>query len=329
MGSVAAAAMDAHMVFVYGSLMADEVLHVLLNRVPQSSSAILNNHHRCSIKGRVYPAIIPVENKSVEGRVLYEVTQPELEILDKFEAVEYERRTVEVSLPVEKKVQVNAYVWGNKDDPVLYGEWDFEEWKKSHMGDFVKMTAEFMKEVLQPDSKTRIASKDRFTSPIINEPATSAAVAMNGASNDGHKVFVYGSLMADEVVSILLKRVPPSSPAILYGYHRFSIREKVYPAILPVVGDKQVQVHVQGRVLFGITDPELRVFDAFEDQYERLVLEVSLPEKKLEVNTYIWLKKDDPDLYGEWDVEEWRRLHMSEFLEMTVGFIKELQSATA
>ncbi|CAI0438817.1 unnamed protein product [Linum tenue] len=218
MGSVAAAAaMDAHMVFVYGSLMADEVVHVLLNRVPQSSSAILNNYHRCGIKGRVYPAIIPMEDKSVEGRVLCEITQPELEILDTFEAVEYERHTVEVSLPEEQKVQVNAYVWGNKDDPELYGEWDFEEWKKSHMSDFVKMTAEFMEEVQQPDSKTRIASKDGFTSPIMNEPATPAAVAMDGGSNDGHKVFVYGSLMADEVVSILLKRVPPSSPAILYG----------------------------------------------------------------------------------------------------------------
>lgn len=30
-----------------------------------------------------------------------------------------------------------------------------------------------------------------------------------------HNVFVYGSLLADEVVHVLLKRVPPSAPAIL------------------------------------------------------------------------------------------------------------------
>ncbi|CAI0438816.1 unnamed protein product [Linum tenue] len=147
MGSVAAAAaMDAHMVFVYGSLMADEVVHVLLNRVPQSSSAILNNYHRCGIKGRVYPAIIPMEDKSVEGRVLCEITQPELEILDTFEAVEYERHTVEVSLP-EKKLEVNTYIWLNKDDPDLYGEWDVEEWRRLHMSEFLEMTVRFIKEL--------------------------------------------------------------------------------------------------------------------------------------------------------------------------------------
>ena len=30
-----------------------------------------------------------------------------------------------------------------------------------------------------------------------------------------HSVFVYGSLMADEVVRAILKRVPPAAPALL------------------------------------------------------------------------------------------------------------------
>lgn len=32
-----------------------------------------------------------------------------------------------------------------------------------------------------------------------------------------HNVFVYGSLLADDVVKVLLKRVPPSSSAILHS----------------------------------------------------------------------------------------------------------------
>ncbi|CAN0859220.1 AIG2-like protein D [Linum grandiflorum] len=169
MGSsaTAAAAMDGHKVFVYGSLMADEVVRVLLNRVPHSSTALLNSYQRFSIKGRVYPAILPIENKRIQGRVLFGITDPELLVLDVFEDVEYERRTVEVSLredeeEEEKNLQVYAYVWGNKDDPDLYGEWDFEEWKKAHMSDFVKMTAEFMEEVQQADSKTRVATYESF-----------------------------------------------------------------------------------------------------------------------------------------------------------------------
>ncbi|EXC32765.1 hypothetical protein L484_019879 [Morus notabilis] len=57
-----------HNVFVYGSLLADDVVRVLLNRLPLSSFATLNSFHRYSIKGRVYPAILPVENKRVNGR---------------------------------------------------------------------------------------------------------------------------------------------------------------------------------------------------------------------------------------------------------------------
>ncbi|CAK7354354.1 unnamed protein product [Dovyalis caffra] len=80
-----------------------------------------------SIKGRVYPAILPVENKKVSGRVLHGITNPELYILDEFEDVEYERVTVDVSLmDSSDKIQTLAYVWADKKDPNLYGEWDFE-----------------------------------------------------------------------------------------------------------------------------------------------------------------------------------------------------------
>lgn len=32
-----------------------------------------------------------------------------------------------------------------------------------------------------------------------------------------HNVFVYGTLLDNEIVGVLLKRVPPSSPAVLHG----------------------------------------------------------------------------------------------------------------
>ncbi|XP_016726399.1 AIG2-like protein D isoform X2 [Gossypium hirsutum] len=92
------AVVAAHNVFVYGSLLADDVVRVLLNRVPTSSAALLNGFHRFSIKGRVYPAILPVRNRHVSGRVLMGITDPELHILDEFEDVEYQRTRVEVSL---------------------------------------------------------------------------------------------------------------------------------------------------------------------------------------------------------------------------------------
>ncbi|XP_058183887.1 AIG2-like protein D [Rhododendron vialii] len=152
-----------HNVFVYGSLLADEVVTVLLKRVPDSSPAILHDFHRFSIKGRIYPAILPVENKKVTGRVLSGITDPELDVLDTFEDVEYERRTIEVSLmDSSQKLTAYAYVWANINDPNLYGDWHFEEWRLAHMKDFINMTTGFMEELELPESKPRVETYETF-----------------------------------------------------------------------------------------------------------------------------------------------------------------------
>ncbi|KAI3698455.1 hypothetical protein L2E82_42011 [Cichorium intybus] len=139
---------NGHSVFVYGSLLADDVVQVLLNRIPQTSPAILNGYYRFSIKGRVYPAIIPVENKKVTGRVLFGLSATELDILDTYEDEEYDKRAVDVSLlNTSEIIQAYVYVWANSSDPDLYGEWDFEEWKESKLEDYLKMTKSFVEEL--------------------------------------------------------------------------------------------------------------------------------------------------------------------------------------
>ncbi|KAL1097919.1 hypothetical protein V6Z11_D05G068300 [Gossypium hirsutum] len=164
------AVVAAHNVFVYGSLLADDVVRVLLNRVPTSSAALLNGFHRFSIKGRVYPAILPVRNRHVSGRVLMGITDPELHILDEFEDVEYQRTRVEVSLlESSDKLQAHAYVWSNASDPNLYGDWDFEEWKQVHKESFIKMTMGFMEEQELPGSKPRVATYESFYQQDVAE----------------------------------------------------------------------------------------------------------------------------------------------------------------
>ncbi|KAG8495262.1 hypothetical protein CXB51_012893 [Gossypium anomalum] len=158
------AAVAAHNVFVYGSLLSDDVVRILLNRVSPSSAAFLSHFHRLSIKGRVYPAILPVQNRHVSGRVLMEISDPELHILDEFEDVEYQRTRVEVSLlESSDKLQADAYVWSNTSDPNLYGDWDFEkEWKQVHTESFIKMTMGFMEELELPESKPIGATYESF-----------------------------------------------------------------------------------------------------------------------------------------------------------------------
>ncbi|KAL8499498.1 hypothetical protein ACS0TY_022446 [Phlomoides rotata] len=159
-------------IFVYGSLLADDVVRVLLDRVPPSSPAILPHFQRFSIKGRVYPAIVPAEDKKVIGKVLLGITPPELHILDEFEDVEYERASVNVFLKDgTEKLEAYTYVWENKTDPDLYGEWDFEEWKLLHMADFLKMTRAFIEEMEFPDSKTRVATYESYYKGTDNNPS--------------------------------------------------------------------------------------------------------------------------------------------------------------
>ncbi|CAL5040982.1 unnamed protein product [Urochloa decumbens] len=131
----AAAPAGAHSVFVYGSLMADEVVRTILKRVPPAAPAILPNYHRFNIKGRIYPAILPVESNKVAGLVVMGVTDEELQVLDAFEDVEYTRTRVEISLT---------------------------EWKKLHMKDFLAMTNGFMQSLEQPEAKTRVETYQSF-----------------------------------------------------------------------------------------------------------------------------------------------------------------------
>ncbi|XP_062224097.1 AIG2-like protein D [Phragmites australis] len=150
----ASAAGGPHNVFVYGTLMAEEVVRVLLGRAPPSSPALLPDHQRFSIKGRVYPTILPVNSHEANGKVFRGVTDRELNVFDMFEDEEYVRKTVEVSLAdTSEKLLAFAYIWGNESDPDLYGEWDFEAWRKVHLKDYLEMTKEFMEELEPAESE--------------------------------------------------------------------------------------------------------------------------------------------------------------------------------
>ncbi|GKB80978.1 AIG2-like protein D [Tanacetum coccineum] len=76
--------------------------------------------------------------------VLSGLSATELDILDTYEAQEYDKRTVDDTSEV---IPAYAYVWGNSTDPDLYGDWDFEDFKKSNLKAYVEMTKDFVKEL--------------------------------------------------------------------------------------------------------------------------------------------------------------------------------------
>ncbi|KAG5400895.1 hypothetical protein IGI04_015502 [Brassica rapa subsp. trilocularis] len=142
-----------------------------------------------------------------------------------------------------------------------------------------------------------------------------------------HDVFVYGSFQEPDIVNIMLERTPEIISVTLPGLcnyvrvdgdggffsKRFRLKGRLYPCIVP---SEAGEVH--GKVLMGLTDKELSNLDAVEgNEYEKVTVEVVRKENsaKMIVKTYIWINKNDPDMYGEWDFEEWKQLHMPKFME--------------
>ncbi|CAM9662340.1 unnamed protein product [Choristocarpus tenellus] len=107
-------------------------------------------------------------------------------------------------------------------------------------------------------------------------------------------LFVYGSLMQPEVLQVLLGRVPPTNKGILHGYHRYRIKEQVYPAIFPCEGSS-----VEGLLLPGLSPREQYILDLFEDEdYQKVDVDVRLctsseslavtTRKEQTATAYVW-----------------------------------------
>ncbi|XP_048605176.1 protein AIG2 B-like [Brassica napus] len=112
--------------------------------------------HRYRLRGRLHPCIAPFETGVINGKVLTGLTDAQLENLDMIEGDEYERKTVEVVLTdTLEKMEVEAFIWANKDDPDMYGEWDFEEWKRLHMEKFIEASKKFIEWKKNSNGKTR------------------------------------------------------------------------------------------------------------------------------------------------------------------------------
>ncbi|KFK33767.1 hypothetical protein AALP_AA5G057500 [Arabis alpina] len=146
----------SHNVFVYGSFQEPAVVNLILECSPITVSAQLHGFHRYRLKGRLHPCISPSHTGVINGKVLTGLTDGQLENLDMIEGTEYERKTVEVVLTdTSEKMQVETYVWANKDDPNMYGEWDFEEWKRLHMDKFIEASKKFIEWKKNPDGRSR------------------------------------------------------------------------------------------------------------------------------------------------------------------------------
>ncbi len=114
-----------------------------------------------------------------------------------------------------------------------------------------------------------------------------------GGNGQLQKCFVYGTLMAPEVLEELIGRVPSmQTPAFLSNkYRRHPVKDFVFPGVIPSINNNKTDMTtvqefhmsndtVRGVLLVDLSPSDLKVFDWFEDDdYTRTLVPVYVPKK--------------------------------------------------
>jgi gamma-glutamylcyclotransferase (GGCT)/AIG2-like uncharacterized protein YtfP len=132
-----------------------------------------------------------------------------------------------------------------------------------------------------------------------------------------NNLFVYGTLMAPEVVETLLGRLPPNQPATLQGYRRHPVLQQVYPGLVEASNDNCVR----GILFCDLQPSDWQRLDRFEDkEYTRVQVKVQAQKNDLtDTQTYLWtdpLTKLDTSL--DWDLQVFLKKHLDDYLVRTV-----------
>lgn len=127
--------------FVYGTLLFPEILHVLLGRLPGSSEALLSGYHRFSIHDgadvRPYPTVFPRPGAEVHGLLLSGLSPAEHAVLDAYEGEDYVKTTVSV-LQEDRQLEAIVYAWRADKRGQLRGAWDPEQFRVQHLEAYLR-----------------------------------------------------------------------------------------------------------------------------------------------------------------------------------------------
>jgi gamma-glutamylcyclotransferase (GGCT)/AIG2-like uncharacterized protein YtfP len=129
--------------FTYGSLVFPEVMTAVTGRTFEHRDAVLRDHRRRMLRGRVYPGIRFAAGEVTEGRVYLDLDTSALASLDDFEGEEYERRTVVVGVGSER-LSAEAYVLGGAHHDLMTAAlWDARRFAGSHLRVYVARCRRF------------------------------------------------------------------------------------------------------------------------------------------------------------------------------------------
>ncbi len=127
---------------MYGTLLNDEVLNIVLGHVPVQTPARLKAYTRVKVVGEHYPVIRPHEDGDVAGALLVNLSASDLRCLDDYEGPQYIRENVQVELPNGEFEQCMTYVFKTEYHSALSNEpWSNEEFREKHLEGFLSVIA--------------------------------------------------------------------------------------------------------------------------------------------------------------------------------------------
>ncbi|KAF9131012.1 hypothetical protein BGW39_002374 [Mortierella sp. 14UC] len=162
--------------FFYGSLMNEKVLNAVTRPDPDSNTlfavkATVKGYTRFTYHNQPYPGMIPSKNplELVEGLLVFGHTPLELHRLDQFEGAEYPRSTLPVQLlsPVSSIHTIDGREEGYKENETIEAfvylfegplehldlerPWDYEQFKRDHVNDWMTVDATFQSMVARSE----------------------------------------------------------------------------------------------------------------------------------------------------------------------------------
>jgi gamma-glutamylcyclotransferase (GGCT)/AIG2-like uncharacterized protein YtfP len=131
-------------------------------------------------------------------------------------------------------------------------------------------------------------------------------------------LFTYGSLMIPCVTHAVTGHKFRAEGACLRDYARYKVRGESYPGIVYQKG-----ALTNGIVYLGVDALSLKRLDEFEGNlYERISVQIENGQGgALTVETYV-IKREHSDLLSSepWDLEEFEKDHLKEFMATYKGF---------
>jgi gamma-glutamylcyclotransferase (GGCT)/AIG2-like uncharacterized protein YtfP len=131
--------MPAMNIFAYGTLMLPSVMYAVTAREFQCKDAIIRGYARFTVKGELYPGIIPKTDAITEGIVYLDVDELSIERLDAFEGDLYRRTPIQAESEKEELFNAEAYVVIPKYRGCLSSkQWNVKNFVQKHLKAFLE-----------------------------------------------------------------------------------------------------------------------------------------------------------------------------------------------